>query len=328
MVKKLQTNKINETSNLKSKQDPLEKKKITKKESFKKESVNSVSKRQTRHKEAKNDKIDNILDEADYTHNGKKLSSPMLASTYDGSQDINGWYMSEKLDGVRCIWNGNSLFSRNGNKFYPPDFFIEKFPKNLMLDGELFMDRNSFQDTVSIVKKQDQNDGWKKIKFLVFDGPEIKGKFIRRLEVLERELKNCSSPFLELHKLGICKGDEDLKEKMKEITSMKGEGVILRDPNSLYENRRTKTMLKVKEFHDAEAIVIAIHKGTGRLENLMGAIECVKNDGIVFRIGTGFSDNERRHPPKIGTVVTFRYFELTKDNVPRFPSFIRIHPGL
>lgn len=326
MVKKLQTNKpnnsnINESKTLKKKLNPI-------KESFGANTISTISKRQTRKKECKNYNIDDVLNEADLLKNGKKFSSPMLASNYDGSQEIKGWYMSEKLDGVRSIWNGNSLISRNGNKFYPPGFFIENFPKNLILDGELFMDRNSFQDTVSIVKRHDQNDGWRKIKFLVFDGPEIKGNFKTRLLVLEKELKNCYSPYVELHKQEICKGDDDLKERMKEITAIKGEGIILRDPNSSYENRRTKTMLKVKEFHDAEAIVLDINKGTGRLENLMGAIECVNKDGIKFRIGTGFSDKERKNPPKIGSVVTYRYFELTKDNVPRFPSFMRIHPGL
>jgi len=326
MVKKLQINKTNNSNIKKSK--TLKRKINPSKESLGTNSISSISKRQTRKKESISYKIDDILNAADSLKNQKKISSPMLASNYDGSQDIKGWYMSEKLDGVRSIWNGNSLISRNGNKFYPPDFFIENFPKNLILDGELFMDRNSFQDTVSIVKRQDQNDGWKKLKFIVFDGPEIKGNFKKRLLVLENELKNCSSIYLELHEQEICIGDHHLKKRMKEITDIKGEGIILRDPNSLYENRRTKTMLKVKEFHDAEAIVLDINKGTGRLENLMGAIECINKDGIKFRIGTGFSDKERKNPPKIGSVVTYRYFELTKDNVPRFPSFIRIHPGL
>jgi DNA ligase 1 len=290
--------------------------------------INPAVRSSKRTKERKNYNLEKILNDEENSQSNDKFLSPMLASTYDGSQDIKGWYMSEKLDGIRCIWNGSCIFSRNGNKFYPPKYFIENFPKNLWLDGELFLDRNNFQQTVSIVKRQDENDGWKKIKFLVFDGPKLKGNFKKRLEILEKELKDCSSKFLELHKQEVCKDVEHLEKKMKEIVSLKGEGVILRDPNSFYENRRSHNMLKVKEFHDAEAIVTSIHKGTGRLQNMMGAIECINKDGITFRIGTGFSDKERANPPKIGSVVTYRYFELTRDNVPRFPSFMRVHPGL
>ena len=96
--------------------------------------------------------IEGILDTI--TKSSGKFESPMLAESYDGSQDIDGWLMSEKLDGVRCIWNGKNLYSRNGNMFYPPSYFTASFP-NMMLDGELFLSRKNFSDTISIVKKGD-----------------------------------------------------------------------------------------------------------------------------------------------------------------------------
>ena len=306
----------------------IEKRNSIKKDTNLKQTKKITNSKQTsrtlRNKEKKNYNIDKIIDQ-DKSQTNINFVSPMLASNYDGSQDIKGWFMSEKLDGIRCIWNGICLKSRNGNLFYPPDYFIEKFPKDLCLDGELFMSRNNFQDTVSIVKRQDKNDGWKNIKFLVFDVPNIKGNFKNRLQILEKRLKDCTSSYIEIHKHEICKDHDHLIIRMKEITSIKGEGIILRDPNSIYENRRTKTMLKVKEFHDAEAEVTAIHRGTGRISNLMGAIECKNKDGIIFKIGTGFTDAQRANPPKIGSIVTYRYFELTKDNIPRFPSFMRTY---
>jgi len=60
----------------------------------------------------------------------------------------------------------------------------------------------------------------------------------------------------------------------------------------------------------------------------MGAVEVKNDDGIEFKVGSGFSDKERAKPPKIGTRITYRYFELSKDKVPRFPTFMRIHPGM
>ena len=81
--------------------------------------------------------------------------------------------MSEKLDGVRCYWNGTSMYTRNGNAFYAPKDFKAKLPK-IALDGELWTSRDDFQKIVSIVRKQDtSNPEWSKIKFMVFDAPLV-----------------------------------------------------------------------------------------------------------------------------------------------------------
>lgn len=69
----------------------------------------------------------------------------MLAETIEKvGQDPSGWYMSEKLDGVRCFWNGTTMYTRNGNLFYPPDWFKKELPKDMALDGELFTKRDDF----------------------------------------------------------------------------------------------------------------------------------------------------------------------------------------
>ena len=69
----------------------------------------------------------------------------MLAKTWDEDTDEpKGWFMSEKLDGVRCFWNGTTMYTRNGNLFYPPDWFKDMLPKDLALDGELWTKRDDF----------------------------------------------------------------------------------------------------------------------------------------------------------------------------------------
>ena len=80
---------------------------------------------------------------------------------------------------------------------------------------------------------------------------------------------------------------------------------MLRDPKSHYEYRRVDTMLKVKEFHDDEARVTGWEKGSGRCENMMGALCCKNKDGVDFKIGSGFTDKQRMNPPKKGTVITY-----------------------
>lgn len=219
------------------------------------------------------------------------------------------------------------MYSRNGHLFYPPDFFIKDFPKDVVLDGELFLDRGEFQKTVSIVRRQDKNDEWEKITYLIFDSPSMKGPFSKRLKDLETLFKDVKSKYVKLHKHEVCKNEEHLQKEMERVTGLKGEGMMIRDPKSKYEHRRVKTMLKVKEFHDDEATVIGHEKGTGRNEKVMGAIVVKNKSGVTFKVGSGFTDKERANPPKKGTVITYRYFELTKDGVPRFPTYMREHPG-
>ena len=77
---------------------------------------------------------------------------------------------------------------------------------------------------------------------------------------------------------------------MDSVLSEKGEGVMLKDPNSQYECKRSKKLLKVKRFEDAEATVIGHLQGTGRLENTLGAIRVREKDGTEFKIGSGFTD--------------------------------------
>ena len=72
----------------------------------------------------------------------------MLAKSHEA--DVNspdGWLMSEKLDGVRCYWNGKRMYTRNGKRFK------DGLPKDLALDGELWTKRDDFQKTVSIVRR-------------------------------------------------------------------------------------------------------------------------------------------------------------------------------
>ena len=103
---------------------------------------------------------------------------------------------------------------------------------------------------------------------------------------------------------------------------------MIKDPNSEYENKRSFALLKVKKFNDAEATVLGHEKGTGRCSDMCGALRVVGDDGTEFKIGSGFNDAQRRKPPKIGSRVTYKYMGLTNAGKPRFPIFLREHPGM
>jgi len=215
MVKKASSNSEKEK---KPKEKPTSEVKAPKKSA-------PVEKQSERKSKSSRTKEDDFNDDCDVSiSKSSAFESPMLASTYDGSQNITNWFMSEKLDGVRCIWNGKNLYSRNGNMFYPPKFFIEDFPKNTYLDGELFMSRKSFSETVSIVKKHDPHDEWSKIKFLVFDAPKINAYFRTRLEQLSKIFEKNTSPYVSLHEHKICSNAEIMENEMNKVVSMDGEG--------------------------------------------------------------------------------------------------------
>jgi len=216
----------------------------------------------------------------------------MLAKTIeDAGQDPTGWFMSEKLDGVRCYWNGSTMYTRNGKLFYPPEWFKKLLPKDLALDGELWTKRDDFQRAVSIVRRQDQNDDWKEITYMVYDAPLLKQKFTDRLKIIEKTLAAVGSKHIQFHKQEKCTSQKHLDTEMDRVLAQKGEGLMIKDPDSLYEGKRSNMLLKVKKFEDAEATVIGHQKGTGRCYNMCGAIECRGDNGIEFKIGSGFDDS-------------------------------------
>ena len=97
---------------------------------------------------------------------------------------------------------------------------------------------------------------------------------------------------------------------------------MLRQPGSLYEPCRSGTLLKVKTFHDAEARVVDHQPGSGRHKGRLGALLVELPGGIQFAVGTGFSDQQRHNPPPIGSIISFRFQELTDAGVPRFPTLV------
>jgi DNA ligase-1 len=247
----------------------------------------------------------------------------LLAQSWDSATDLTDWWMSEKLDGVRAYWDGKQLLSRQGNLFHAPDWFLTGLPK-VPLDGELWIGRKQFQRTVSIVRRQDKSDHWKEVRFLVFDAPRCVGGFEARLEFLADALRPKRQPYAGLHQHQRCQGLTQLRQELARVEALGGEGLMLRQPGSSYEVGRSFTLLKIKTFHDAEAVVLAHQPGKGKFKGLLGALAVQLPDGTEFSVGTGFSDAQRAAPPPVGSVVTFRYQELSDGGVPRFPSFVRL----
>ena len=256
---------------------------------------------------------------------GEAAAGPplLLAESWDNAADLSGWWMSEKLDGVRAYWDGKQFLSRLGNLFHAPDWFVDGLP-GVPLDGELWIDRKKFQRTVSIVRRQDKCDLWAEVKFLVFDAPAAPGGFEERVAFLADALGPAKPrlKFARQHEHQLCKDLACLREELARVEALGGEGLMLRQPGSRYEVGRSATLLKVKTFKDAEAVVVGHQDGAGKHKGRLGALLVRLADGTEFAVGTGFSDKERGSPPPVGATITFRYQELSEAGVPRFPSYV------
>jgi DNA ligase-1 len=108
------------------------------------------------------------------------------------------------------------------------------------------------------------------------------------------------------------------------VVAKGGEGLILHQASAPHLSGRSDYLMKLKPHQDMEAVVVDHIPGTGRLSGKMGALMVQLESGLKFKIGTGFTDEQRTNPPRIGEVITFRYQGLTKRGVPRFASFLRI----
>ncbi len=244
----------------------------------------------------------------------------LLAESWNPETDPRGWWVSEKLDGVRAYWDGTQFLSRNGNRYVAPEWFTRGLPDS-PLDGELWVGRKQFQRTVSIVRRSNAAELWREVRYLIFDAPALALPFERRQASVTKLLAANRPPYaLELAQ-SVCRSAEHLTRELARIETLGGEGLMLRRPASLYEPRRSSTLLKVKSFHDCDAIVIGHEPGMGRHKGRLGALLVQLPNGIRFACGTGLSDAERDLPPAIGEAITVKYQELTEGGVPRFPVF-------
>ena len=250
--------------------------------------------------------------------------SLLLANTWREDVDITGYWVSEKLDGVRTYWDGETLTSRNGNRFNSPAWFTEGFPR-VALDGELWMGRGTFERLSGAVRRKKPDDAqWRAIRFMVFDLPSNPATFDERLERLRELFEAIESPHIALVEQFRIADQDALMAALNEVVAGGGEGLMLHKGSSHYTGGRTDDLLKVKSHDDAEATVVGHFGGKGKFAGMLGALLVEMPDGRRFRLGTGFTFEERREPPPLGAIVTYKHYGKTRKGLPRFASFLRI----
>ncbi|KAB2823614.1 DNA ligase [Aliivibrio finisterrensis] len=250
-----------------------------------------------------------------------------LAMNYESSVDIDAYWLSEKLDGIRAYWSGSELLTRKGHKLHAPDWFTDPLPDH-PIDGELWAGRGGFQKVArTVLDSEPDEDSWRDIRFMMFDLPSSAGMFPKRYYELSTMIKALDIPHLKLVDQHPISSEEMLFDVLEDISARKGEGVMLRRVDTVYRPGRHDDLIKLKKHQDAEAIVIGYTAGKGKYRGMVGALILKMPDGKEFKIGSGLTQALREEPPKLGQQITYRYNGYTDNGIPKFARYLAVREG-
>jgi DNA ligase len=247
-----------------------------------------------------------------------------LAGLADARTDPAPYWVSEKLDGVRAVWDGSTLRFRRGQIIHAPDWFLAALPHE-PLDGELWMGRRTFERLSGIVRKEHPVDEeWRQVRYMVFELPGAPGDFTQRQDRLGALVAAAKVSWFGVVEQFRVADRQALKHHLDEVVRGGGEGLMLHRADAPWLTGRNDALLKLKPMQDAEARVVAYEEGQGKYSGMVGALEVEAANGRRFRIGSGLPDELRRNPPPIGTTITYRYRDLTANGQPRFATYWRV----
>jgi DNA ligase 1 len=256
-------------------------------------------------------------------HSGDAIGV-QLAMNWPSGRSPQGFWVSEKFDGVRAVWDGQVLRFRSGRVIAAPAWFLSALPR-VALDGELWMARGAFDRLSGVVRQTEPDDeAWRALKYLVFDAPGHAASFIQRVAFVQSTLAQAQQPWLIPVVQREVKDARALQALLLDTVRQGGEGLILHRSDALWQSGRTDALFKLKPELDEEGLVVGHQPGKGRLVGMTGALLVQMTSGQRFALGSGLSDAVRRDPPPVGTWVTYRYRDRTPSGLPRFASFLRV----
>jgi DNA ligase-1 len=243
---------------------------------------------------------------------------------YHQDIDLESYYVSEKLDGIRAIWTGKELVTRSGRILNAPKWFVKDLPE-ITIEGELWAGRGGFgQVQKTVLDKVPDSSQWQAITFMLFDVPGHLGSFEQRYGYLKNYCESLPYTHIQCVEQKVVETHKDLQALLTQVTHDEAEGLMLKKRHEIYHPGRNNSLIKVKTVQDTEGIVVGYKPGKGKYDGMMGAILVEINDGVRLYIGTGFTDEERANPPAIGKTVTFKHNGWTENGIPRFARYHRI----
>ncbi|MCW5668453.1 MAG: DNA ligase [Hydrogenophaga sp.] len=250
----------------------------------------------------------------------------MLAARYRPGIPLDAYWLSEKYDGLRAYWDGTRLCTRSGDTLPAPAWFTAGWPADPM-DGELWAGRGRFEEAMSTTRQQPPHEErWRRIRYMVFDLPRHPGTFTERIAAYHGVVSRIDQAWVRAAPQERVPNHAALMARLHRMVKDGGEGLMLHRGDAPYRALRSDDLLKVKTHEDDEARVVAHLPGQGRHTSRLGALLVETPAGLRFRLGTGFTDAQRQHPPAVGEWVTYRFRGHHANGVPRFASFVRVHP--
>ena len=262
-------------------------------------------------------------------------------------------YMQPKLDGVRCLIQANvkrhlltpdlneieiKAYSRTGKEWKNIDHILFnlkqffRFNPNVILDGELYNHdlRDDFEKIISLVRKQkptpeDRSEAESLVQFHCYDVVNPTMKFKDRSEFISLNVPRNNY----VHHVPTMLVPTESQSKVNHARNLDSgyEGSILR-LNDFYQNKRSHSLRKFKDFSDTEATIVGYEEGQGKREGTLGKFLMQDDDGNQFGCPPGKGYNykdlavmlENIHE-YMGQRATFTYFERTKAGSYRHPLF-------
>eukprot|EP00026_Physarum_polycephalum_P001070 Phypoly_transcript_01071.p1 GENE.Phypoly_transcript_01071~~Phypoly_transcript_01071.p1 ORF type:complete len:1197 (-),score=193.28 Phypoly_transcript_01071:69-3659(-) len=260
-------------------------------------------------------------------HEVPEIGEAMLAHlpdthsmVYDSLESGTNWWLGEKYDGIRCLWNPlkGVLYGRRGGLLNLQDNIENKLAQiPIFLDGEMWNGRGMYLDTHKILfGDEDPEISWLFFRIVAFDVPcnqsmTYEDRYTDLLQI------SSSHEFIILASRMLCTQKRELSQAMKSIIRDGGEGVILQKPGSLYTSGRSGDLMKLKATAgDSEALVIC---AAGREFTLQ------LPNGISFKVTQNF---EPGYTPKLGDIVTFEHDTFSRRDVPINPKIVRIRKDM
>ena len=262
-------------------------------------------------------------------HAGLQPPALLLAQPYDDRLDPALCLVSEKYDGVRAYWDGRLLRHRSGRSVPAPRWFTERLPRESSLDGELWLGRGRFDALSATVRTVPSDDGrWRDVRYMVFELPDAAGSFAERVRAIERLVAQAAWPQLQAVEQTRVVDRAGLRRRLEQTVAQGGEGLVLHLAAAPYVTGRSDVLAKLKPYLDAEATVVGYRPGRGKYDGDAGALQVQTPEGRRFHLGSGLPDALRRKPPPKGSVVTYRYHDLTATGLPRFATFLRLRDAM
>ena len=279
--------------------------------------------------------------------------SPMLAKRFDEAfkEDRIGYYLTEKLDGNRCIAQYDTVedkwkfYSRNGKEMRV-SFDMSGLDTGYVYDGEVLSVKqtensgkiydlitkgiainhafdDNFSSTNGIINS---NSISKDLVYNIFDIVTSECYIDRRKQLDEMHPQSKEVRIVPV--LRYYNNADELKDNihylLDKVTSYGAEGLMLNTATGAYQNKRTNELLKLKKAYTMDMVVINTFNGKGKYADCVGGLicGCTTEDGkhIVVEVGTGLSDYERlvwKGEPKriLGKIVEVEYFSISQNRM-------------